>query len=71
MTRRVMDWTFIIGELGGGLSALVIAGLAFWGWTRERRVNELTNKFIEQNAENISAMHQLTSAIRERRSPDA
>lgn len=65
-----MDWTAIISELGGGLSAVVIVGLAFWGWTRERRINELTDKFIEQNAENIASMNNLTSAIRERRNPD-
>lgn len=66
-----MDWTAIIGELGGGLSAVVIVGLAFWVYTREKRINVLTDKFIDQNAENISAMNALTSAIRERRSPDA
>jgi hypothetical protein len=65
-----MDWTAIISELGGGLSAVVIVGLAFWVWTRERRINALTDKFIEQNADNISAMNNLTTAIRERRAPD-
>lgn len=62
-----MDWTTIIGELGGGLSAVVIAALAFWIWTRERRINDLTDKFIEQNADNISTITNLTSAIREGR----
>lgn len=65
-----MDWTGIIKELGGGLPAIVIVGLAFWVWTRERRINELTDKFIDQNSENITSMNQLTSAIRERRNPD-
>ena len=61
-----MDWNAIIGELGGGLSAAVILGLAFWVYLREKRVNDLTDKFIEQNSANISAMNALTSAIRDR-----
>ena len=65
-----MDWTTIISELGGGLPAVVIVGLAFWVWTREKRINALTDKFIEQNADNISAMNSLTTAIRERRAND-
>lgn len=65
-----MDWTAIITELGGGLSSVVIVALGFWAWTRERRINDLTDKFIEQNADNISAITRLTSAIREGRSPD-
>lgn len=64
-----MDWTQVIGELGGGLSAVVIVGLAFWGWSQQKRVYELTDKFIEQNGENIAAMKDLTAAIRERRDP--
>jgi len=59
-----MDWTSIITELGGGLPAVVIVALAFWSWNREKRINDLTDKFIEQNGENISAMNKLTSAIR-------
>lgn len=66
-----MDWTSIIRELGGGLPAVVIVALGFWVWTRERRIDDLTDKIIEQNAENISAITRLTSAIREGRSPDA
>jgi hypothetical protein len=65
-----MDWTSIITELGGGLPAVVIVALAFWIWNREKRINDLTDKFIEQNGENISAMNKLTSAIRERRPVD-
>jgi len=65
-----VDWTTIIQELGGGLSAIVISGLAFWGWTKERRVNELTDKFIDLNGDNIQAMNRLTSAIREGRRVD-
>lgn len=65
-----MDWTNVIGELGGGLSAVVIAALGFWAWSRERRINELTDKIIEQNGDNISAILKLTSAIREGRAPD-
>lgn len=62
-----MDWSQLIGELGGGLSAVVIAGLAFWGWSQQKRVYELTDKFIEQNGENISSMKDLTAAIKEQR----
>lgn len=68
-----MDWAKLIAELGaeiGLFRALVFIGLAYWGWSRDRRVTELTDKLIEQNGENISAMHKLTSAIRERRTPD-
>lgn len=65
-----MDWTSIITELGGGLPAVVIVALAFWIWNREKRINDLTDKFIEQNGENISAMNKLTSAIRGRRPVD-
>jgi hypothetical protein len=59
-----MDWTTLITELGGGLPAVVIAALAFWIWNREKRINELTDKFIEQNGENINAMHSLADAVR-------
>lgn len=65
-----MDWTSIITELGGGLPAVVIVALAFWIWHREQRINDLTDKFIEQNGENIAAMNKLTTAIRERRPVD-
>lgn len=67
---HALDWSSIIKELGGGLSSVVIVALAFWIWTREKRINDLTDKFIEQNGENISAMNKLTTAIRERRPVD-
>jgi hypothetical protein len=60
----------IVRELGGGLSAVVIVALAAWIWFREKRMNDLVDKFIQQNGDNIAAMHRLTSAIRERRQID-
>lgn len=65
-----MDWQTLITELGGGLSAVVIAGLAWYGLSRDKRVETLTDKFIDQNGENIAAMKDLTAAIRERREPN-
>ena len=60
----------IIRELGGGLSALVILAMAWWIWMQQKRINDLTDKFITQNGENIAAMLKLTAAIRERRPVD-
>lgn len=65
-----MDWQILLTELGGGLSSLVILGLAFWGWNNQKRVYTLTDKFIDQNGENIASMKDLTAAIRERRDPN-
>ena len=65
-----MDWSNIIKELGGGLSAVALVGLAFWVWTKEKRNNELTDKFIDMNSDNIQAMNRLTNAIREGRQVD-
>lgn len=62
--------TEIIRELGGGLSALVILAMAWWIWMQQRRINDLTDKFIAQNGENIASMIKLTTAIRERRPVD-
>lgn len=62
--------TEIIRELGGGLSALVILAMAWWIWMQQKRINDLTDKFIAQNGENIAAMLKLTAAIRERRPVD-
>lgn len=37
---------------------------------QQRRINDLTDKFIAQNGENIASMIKLTTAIRERRPVD-
>lgn len=60
-----MDWNAIFKELGGGLSSVVIAALAFWGWNKEKRVSELTDRFIDLNSDNIQAMNRLSTSIRE------
>lgn len=60
-----MDWTTIIQELGGGLSAIVLVALAWWGYMKDKRADELTDKFIDLNSDNIQAMNRLTTAIRE------
>lgn len=60
-----MDWTAVIKEMGGGLSAVVLSGLAWWGYMKDKRANELTDKFIDLNSDNIQAMNRLATAIRE------
>lgn len=60
-----VDWTIIIQELGGGLSAIVLVGLAWWGYMKDKRANDLTDKFVDLNTDNIQAMNRLTTAIRE------
>lgn len=60
-------FTAIVSEMGGGLSSVVIFVLGLWIWFREKRINELVDKFIQQNGDNIDSMHKLTTAIRERR----
>lgn len=60
-----VDWTAIIQELGGGLSAVVLVGLAWWAYVKDKRADELTDKFIDLNSDNIQAMNRLTTAIRE------
>jgi phage terminase Nu1 subunit (DNA packaging protein) len=62
-----MDWSLIITELGGGLPAVVIVGLVIDRLRMQRRIDALTDKFIDQNGENIASMNNLTSAIRDRR----
>lgn len=65
-----MDWGTIITELGGGLPAVVLVAVAFWGYQKDKRANELTDKFIDLNSDNIQAMNRLSTAIRDGRKVD-
>lgn len=42
-----MSWEQLISELGGGLSSVVIVGLAFWGWNRDREVTRQSDLRIQ------------------------
>lgn len=48
MTEELMG---IIAELGGGLSAVALVFVALWGWNRQKRLDELTDKFISTSIE--------------------
>lgn len=58
-----MDWTTIIQELGGGLPAIVIAGMAVFILRLMARNDALTDKLIEQSADQTAAMNELTRAL--------
>lgn len=43
-----MDWIALIDAMGGGLSAVIIVGLAFWGWSeRKERVSSQNSRMDE------------------------
>lgn len=65
-----MEWSSIIQELGGGLSAVALVALSWWAYVKDKRANDLTDRFIDLNSDNIQAMSRLTSAIREGRKVD-
>lgn len=48
-----MEWTAIIGELGGGLSAVVIVALAWALWQGRQREHQLTDRLIEQSEKHL------------------
>lgn len=63
-----MDWTTIISEIGGGLPAVVIVGLAVALWHERKRGNEVTDGRLadqkEHTAQILEATRTLDSAIR-------
>ena len=70
-----MDWTAIIGELGGGLSASVIVALAWALWKERQRTTALTDRLIDQSQSHLvdavqrereimSTLQSLTEAIK-------
>lgn len=68
-----MDWTAIIAEIGGGLPAVVIVGLAFACWALWRRVNELTDTAFKREREysaelsaTIRAVEQVARSVGDR-----
>lgn len=58
-----MDWGAIIGELGGGLSAAVIAALGWWGWQNQRRANELQDARVADHKEHSAQMLENTRTL--------
>ena len=58
-----MDWNQIFDALGGGPSAVGLAGLGFLYWASQKRVNELTDKIIEMSRTQTEAMNTLASRI--------
>lgn len=48
-----MDWTTLIAEIGGGLPAVIIIGLAWALWHARKRENELVDRLIETSSEAV------------------
>lgn len=61
-----MDWTAIIGELGGGLSAVVIVALAYAYWRKDQALSASTERYIEMALSTQQTLQDLTAAIREK-----
>lgn len=55
-----MDWGAIITELGGGLSAVTIAGLAFAYWRERAEHNTTRQQLIDTIQRHGDAMVQIT-----------
>ena len=60
-----MDWTTLIQEIGGGLPAVVIAGLAYWNWSSQNRINALTDRAFEREREHSKEMLETLTAVRD------
>ena len=58
-----MEWTTIIQELGGGLPAVIIAGLAFAYWKERQRGQELTDRAISREREHAQELYATISAV--------
>lgn len=49
-----MDFNSIISEIGGGLPAVIIVGLAWAYWNERRRSDDLVERLIEQSQTHIA-----------------
>lgn len=58
-----MEWSEILNALGGGVPAVIIVGLAFWGRGREKRADDLVDKMIEMGINTTNAMNELSRSI--------
>ena len=62
-----MDWTNLIQELGGGLSATVIIVLCWGYWRKDQQLAAKDERYIELALSTQKALSELTTAIRESR----
>lgn len=58
-----IDLMQIVAELGGGPGALIIVGLGIFGWRKDRRADQLTDKFISAIHSQNEAMNNLAREI--------
>lgn len=63
-----MDWPALIDRLGsdiGLLPAVVIAGLAFWGWSERRDARAAAEKRLEREREHSNELMKTIMAVQE------
>lgn len=58
-----MDWTQIITEIGGGLPAVVIAGLAAAYWQERKRVAEVQEARIQDAKAHVAQILETTRTL--------
>jgi hypothetical protein len=51
-----MEWSTIIQEIGGGLPAVVIAGLGYVAWAERKRGHELMDRMLERERQHSSEL---------------
>lgn len=62
-----MDWGNIIDQMGGGLSAVVIAALAFTLYRKDNQLAAKDDRYIELALSTQKALSDMAAAIREQR----
>tara|TARA_B100001179_G_scaffold232785_1_gene227163 strand:- start:3622 stop:3813 length:192 start_codon:yes stop_codon:yes gene_type:complete len=62
-----MDWGNIIDQMGGGLSAVVIAALAFTVYRKDNQLAAKDERYIDLALSTQKALSDMAAAIREKR----
>jgi uncharacterized membrane protein YfbV (UPF0208 family) len=58
-----MDWNMLLDQLGGGVSAALIAGLAYAYWAERKANTELNAEMRQMLREVIPAVDALKAAL--------
>lgn len=62
-----MDWMELVREMGGGLSAVVIAALAFTVYRKDNQLAAKDDRYIDLALSTQKALSDMAAAIREKR----
>lgn len=58
-----MDWQLLIDSLGGGPMAMALVGLGFLYWRSLKRIDDLTDRYIDLATTTSDAMNNLSAKI--------